>query len=88
MAPRGRPSPRLAVVDAALPHPLMHRARLLRGMGAEGAGGGMLYGVGFVGAVIYYVQASTGFWMGVLGVLKALVWPAFLVYELLEHAGA
>ena len=57
-------------------------------MGAEGAGGGAVYGLGFVGAVIYYIQAATGFWSGVLGILKALVWPAFLVYELLRSAGA
>lgn len=43
-----------------------------------------VYGLGFIGAVIYYVSTATGFWMGVLGVLKAIVWPAFLVYELLK----
>ena len=46
--------------------------------------GGAVYGLGFIGAVIYYVSHSTGFWLGVLGILKALVWPAFLVYELLN----
>jgi len=39
------------------------------------------YFVGFVGAAIYFISHSTGFWDGVLGVLKAIVWPAFLVYE-------
>lgn len=53
------------------------------GMSRSGAGGGALYGLGFIGAAIYYIQAATGFWMGVLGVLKAIVWPAFLVYEML-----
>jgi hypothetical protein len=46
------------------------------------------YFLGFVGAGIYYIQTATGFWNGVLGVLKALVWPAFLVYELLKFIGA
>jgi hypothetical protein len=50
--------------------------------------GGMLYCVGFIGAVIYYISTATGFWNGVLGVLKALVWPAFLVFELLKFLGA
>ena len=50
-------------------------------------GGGAAYGLGFVGAAIYYVSNATGFWMGVLGILKALVWPAFLVYELLKFLG-
>ena len=43
-----------------------------------------LYGMGFVGAVIYFVQHATGFWIGVWGVIKALFWPAVLVYEALQ----
>ena len=58
------------------------------GKDGSGAAGGAVYGLGFFGAVIYYVQAADGFWMGVLGVLKALVWPAFLVYELLAFLKA
>ena len=54
----------------------------------KGGCGGVAYGLGFIGAVIYYIQAATGFWNGVLGVLKALVWPAFLVFELLKFLGA
>lgn len=46
--------------------------------------GGALYGLGFLGAVIYYISHAPTFWVGVLGVLKAIVWPAFLVYELLK----
>jgi hypothetical protein len=49
-----------------------------------GGGGGAVYGLGLIGALVYYIQAADGFWLGVLGVLKALVWPAFLVYELLK----
>lgn len=51
-------------------------------------GGGAVYGLGLLGAVVYYIQAADGFWMGVLGILKALVWPAFLVYELLKSLAA
>ncbi len=50
--------------------------------------GGAVYGLGFIGAAVYYISTSTGFWNGVLGVLKALVWPAFLVFELLKFMGA
>lgn len=50
--------------------------------------GGAIYGLGFLGAAIYYISTATGFWVGVLGVLKALVWPAFLVFELLKYLGA
>jgi hypothetical protein len=27
----------------------------------------------------HYIQAADGFWDGVLGILKAFVWPAFVV---------
>jgi hypothetical protein len=47
-----------------------------------------MYGVGLIGAAVYYISVSTGFWMGVLGFLKALVWPAFLVFEALKALGA
>jgi hypothetical protein len=41
-----------------------------------------LYFIGFIGALVYFLQHATGFWYGVLGVFKAMVWPAFLVYKL------
>ncbi|MGW8313972.1 MAG: hypothetical protein ACWGNV_00115 [Bacteroidales bacterium] len=47
-----------------------------------------VYGIGIIGAAIYYISTAAGFWMGVLGILKALVWPAFLVYEALQAIGA
>ena len=50
--------------------------------------GGCMWFLGFVGAVIYYVSTATSFWMGVLGVLKALVWPVFVVMEVLSFLGA
>lgn len=43
------------------------------------------YGLAFIGAAIYYIQHATTFWGGVLGILKAMVWPAFLIYKALEH---
>jgi len=43
--------------------------------------GGGFYGLGFLAAAYYYIQNADGFWMGVLGVLKALVWPAMLIYK-------
>jgi hypothetical protein len=49
---------------------------------------GAVYGLGFIGAIIYYISQATGLWMGVIGFLKAMVWPAFLVYEALKALGA
>ena len=51
-------------------------------------GGGAVYGLGFIGAAIYYISHATSFWMGVLGLLKAIIWPVFLVYEVLKFIGA
>lgn len=44
----------------------------------------VVYGFGFIGAAIYYIQHAQSFGVGVLGVLKAFVWPAMVVYKLLE----
>jgi len=49
---------------------------------------GAIYGLGMIGAAIYFIGHATGFWMGVLGLLKAIVWPAYLVYEALLKLGA
>lgn len=50
-------------------------------------GGGAVYGLGFIGSAIYFISTATGFWVGVLGILKALVWPAFLVFEIMKYLG-
>ncbi len=42
---------------------------------------GAVYGLGLIGAAVYYISTATGFWMGLLGVLKALVWPAIMVFD-------
>jgi len=49
--------------------------------------GGFIWFLGFIGAAIYYISTSTGFWNGVLGFLKAIVWPVFLVYGMLKQLG-
>lgn len=41
------------------------------------------YFLGMIGAAVYYLHTTVGFWPSVVGLLKALVWPAFLVYHLL-----
>lgn len=44
-----------------------------------------VYGLGFIGAAVYFIQHATTFWMGVYGILKAIVWPAILVYKALQY---
>ncbi|MBD3248703.1 hypothetical protein GF336_01540 [Candidatus Woesearchaeota archaeon] len=50
--------------------------------------GGGIYFLGIIGSAVYYITTTQGFWMGVLGVLKALVWPAFLIFALMKYLGA
>ncbi|MCD4773079.1 MAG: hypothetical protein K8R41_06815 [Bacteroidales bacterium] len=49
---------------------------------------GAVYGLGFIGAAIFFISHACTFWMGVIGFLKAIVWPAFLIYEAFKHLGA
>jgi len=46
-------------------------------------GGGALYFLGFIGAAIYYISHTAGFWNVVLAILKALVWPVFVTMKVL-----
>jgi len=43
-----------------------------------------IYGAAFIGAAVYFIQHATSFWDGVFGFFKALLWPAVLMYKLLE----
>ncbi len=47
--------------------------------------GGAFYGLGFVGSAIYYISTASTFGMGVLGILKSIIWPAVLVFELFRY---
>ena len=47
----------------------------------HGSGNGFLYFTGFIGAAVFFISTATSFGAGVLGFLKAIVWPAFLVYD-------
>ena len=46
--------------------------------------GGGFFGLGFLGALIYYIQHADTFWAGVLGILKSFVWPVILIYKIME----
>ena len=54
---------------------------------SSGSGGGGVYGLGLIGAAVYYWrQADEGFGAHALAMGRALVWPAFVVYDVLEHS--
>jgi hypothetical protein len=45
---------------------------------------GGVYGLGFIGALVYFLQNADSFIVGLIGLGKAIFWPAFLVYNLLK----
>jgi hypothetical protein len=47
-------------------------------------GSGAVYGLGLIGSAIYFIGQAATFGEGVIGFLKALVWPAFLIYQAFE----
>jgi hypothetical protein len=52
--------------------------------GAGAAGAGAVYGLGWIGALVYYIGTANSFWDGVWGVLQSFVWPAFFVYGVMD----
>jgi hypothetical protein len=46
-----------------------------------GAGGA--YFLAMIGAAVYYLHTSYGFWGSIAALAKAIVWPAFLIYHVL-----
>ncbi|MDD2419206.1 MAG: hypothetical protein EOM16_01490 [Bacteroidia bacterium] len=54
----------------------------------QSAPAGAVYGLGLIGTAIYFIMNASGFWAIVTAILKAIVWPAILTYELLSFIGA
>jgi hypothetical protein len=57
------------------------KTKIIRQGGASEA----VYGLGLIGALVYYIGHAATFWLGLLGVCKAIVWPAMLVFEALKY---
>jgi hypothetical protein len=55
-------------------------------VGHSGASGGV-YFLALVGAAVFYLQRADTFWEGALGILKAIIWPAIVVYKLMVFMG-
>jgi hypothetical protein len=55
---------------------------------SSNAPAGAVYGVGLIGAAVYFISTATTFWLGLFGVIKALVWPAILVFDAFKALGA
>ncbi len=50
----------------------------------RGGGSNAVYGIGMIGAWVYYLKRATTNKERVMGVLKGFAWPALLVYEALK----
>ena len=59
-----------------------------KGQAATQGGLGFAYFLAMIGAAVYWVQQASGFGEVVVALLKALVWPSFLVYDLLKFIAA
>lgn len=53
----------------------------------KGAQHNSIYGLGFIGALVYFISNATSLWTGIVGVIKAIFWPAFLIYEWMQYLG-
>ncbi len=49
----------------------------------KGSAGGF-YFLTFIGAAVHFVGNVDGFWNIILALLKAAVWPAFLIHKVFE----
>lgn len=50
----------------------------------QGGGSDSVYGLGFIGALVYFISQAKDFREGAIGFFKAIVWPAILVYEIFK----
>lgn len=50
----------------------------------DGTKGSTLFMV-WIGAAVYFVNQVDGFWNIIVALLKAAVWPAILVYNILQY---
>jgi hypothetical protein len=50
----------------------------------QGGSGDTFYGLGLIGAWVYYIGRAGTLDEKVKGFFKGLVWPAFVVYDLLK----
>jgi len=47
------------------------------------SGSGAIYGLGVVGAAVYYLQHVTTLLAGAVGLVKAVFWPGVILYKVM-----
>lgn len=48
------------------------------------AGSGAIYGLGMLGALVYFIQHASSLVDGLVGIFLAIFWPGVIVYKVLE----
>ena len=59
-----------------------HATKVVMKQGGDAAG--WIYFLGIIGAAVYYIQQAEGFFAIIWAVIKAFLWPGFVVYDLLQ----
>jgi hypothetical protein len=62
---------------------LKNKQATVKVMNDHGPMGYVLF-MAWIGAVVYFVGRVDGFWNVVLAFLKACVWPAYVLYHVLQ----
>lgn len=63
----------------------MAKQQAANAMNKGGLGGA--YFLAMIGAAVYFLQTSYGFWGSILALLKACVWPIYLIHQLFINMG-
>jgi len=66
-------------------HPEVEKKVVVKNRGGSSGIVGAAYFMAFIGAAVYYIQGTTTAGAGFLGFLKAIVWPAMLIFDLLKY---
>lgn len=48
------------------------------------AGSGAIYGLGMLGALVYFIQHASSIIDGLVGIFLSIFWPGVVVYKVLE----
>ncbi len=49
----------------------------------HGGSGNAIYGLGVIGALVYFLQGANSFSLVMTGIGKAIFWPALLIFRVL-----
>ena len=55
--------------------------------GGSGGSNGAIYGLIVIGSLFYFLGNATSFGMVIIGIGKAIFWPAILMFKLLTYLG-